>query len=189
MKEWLKTGLSPESPPQVPSHLNSPYEILWGLLVNAVLKCIPGKCAAWGKAKLANVLGVQILQHHGITFHCIAPIPFQLSNYHIICKNIFKQCMLKYNYSPLLLCSLNPKTMDAQKQHTSFFSINGLLGFSQAVRWPRASLIAIYKFALKLTNAPLFTLKYIPKLKRLQFESHQTWMKFLNQEANNHMFV
>lgn len=181
MKEWLKTGLSPESPLEVPSHLNCPYAILWGLLVNAVLKGMPGKCAAWGKAKLANVSGIQIQHHHGITCHCIAPIPFPipyppipLSNSHtyIICKHIFKQCMLKYNYSLTPLFS-------EPKYYRCTAHIFLLLKWSRLFSsWPRASLIAIYKLALKLTNAPLFTLKYIPKLKHLQFESHQTWTKF-----------
>lgn len=76
-------------------------------------------CRRW-EYKYSNVM-----QLHSII---LAPLPFQCSNSHTftIYRHIFKQCMWKDNCFPLLTCSPNPKTMDAQEQHTTFFSINSL---------------------------------------------------------------
>lgn len=54
--------------------------------------------------------------------------------------------------------------------------------------WPRASLTAIYKPAIKFINAPLFTLNYIPKLKHLQFESHPTWIFLIKRQTIVRLF-
>lgn len=79
--------------------------------------------------------------------------------------------MLK-NYFPLFFCSMNPKVMDGEKQHTSFFSLNGPC-FSQAICWPRASLNSVYKLAIKFISAPLF-----PNLNNHIFKPHKLKFKF-----------
>lgn len=109
-----------------------------------------------GKSKTCKCVGSinTATAHHYIPLYSSSLSVIKFSCIYYI-QAYFKQLLLKDKYFPLFHCSLNPKTMDGQKQHMSFFSLNGLC-FSQSVCWTRASLNSVYKLAIKFINAPLF---------------------------------